>query len=56
MKQTTFICQLPIETQNAIEKELKELNLNNEDIERGMSGRLCDLSDTINITKYLEGQ
>ena len=52
MNKTMFVAQLPIETQNAIERELRALGLTNEDIENGMNSRLCDLSDTIDISKY----
>lgn len=53
MKKTMFIVQLPEKTQKEIEKELREMNLDEEDIESAMNSRLADLSDTIDINKYL---
>lgn len=58
---TTYINQLPIQTQEEIKAELitvfTELELSQDElteaIENAMDSRLCDLSDTININKYL---
>jgi hypothetical protein len=50
---TQYVRTLPQETQESIEKDLKAQQLNKEDIEAAMDSRLCDLSDTININKYL---
>ena len=40
--------------QEAIARDLRQLGLDNEDIEIAMSSRLCDLEDTIDIDKYLQ--
>lgn len=51
---TTYISLLSNDIQEAIERELRQLGLDDEDIELAMSSRLCDLEDTIDIEKYLE--
>jgi len=52
--QTTFISTLPQITQDMIYNDLLcETNLTTEDIDTAMNSRLSDLSDTINIQKYL---
>jgi hypothetical protein len=51
--QTTYINQLPGDTQKAIKEELVGMGLSMEDIECAMDSRLCDLEDTIDITKFL---
>lgn len=53
MKKTTFICQLSERTQKEIENELIDLGLSSEDVQNALDSRLCDLSDTIDIVKYL---
>ena len=61
MTKTTFINQLPLSTQEDIKADLYIAlsdiitldNTINEEIEIALSGRLCDLEDTINIEKYL---
>lgn len=50
---TMYICQLSKGVQESIEQELISLGLEKEDIENALDSRLCDLSDTININKYL---
>lgn len=50
---TMFMWQLSEEMQDEILKDLREVLDDEEDIERAMSSRLCDLEDTINIEKYL---
>lgn len=52
MDKTTYICLLPIDMQQAIEKELRE-KLSEEDFQIAYSGRLCDLEDTIEIKMYI---
>ena len=51
-----FICQLPKEIQDEILKDLREVLIDEEDIERAMTSRLYDLEDTIDITKYSEAR
>ena len=65
MTTTTFISQLPQVTQDEIRKDIlafyesEQINpLDTDDfgttnIELAMGGRLCDLEDNINISKYL---
>lgn len=50
---TMYINQLPNTIQEDILKELSILGFSTEDIDNAMNSRLCDLSDTININKYL---
>lgn len=50
---TTYVCLLVEEKQNQIQKELESLGLSHEDVENGMSSRLCDLEETIDIQPYL---
>lgn len=50
---TLYIVQLPTEIQKEIKNKLISLGLNKDDIEKALSGRLCDLEDTINIKPYL---
>ena len=52
MDKTTFICLLPNNMQQAIEKDLREV-LSEDDFQIAISSRLCDLEDTINIGKYM---
>lgn len=51
---TQYITQLPPETQQSILSDLTKLNLTPEDIDNAMNSRLCDLSDTIDISKYIK--
>lgn len=53
MTKTTFIFLLSEEVQNAIKEDLQKLDLNTEDVELAMNSRLCDLEDTLDISKYL---
>lgn len=59
---TIFVAQLPVETQDMIRKELRQVLLEEalltseeleELVQQGMDSRLCDLSDLIDIDKYL---
>lgn len=58
---TKFICQFSDEIQNNIYKDVRntlyEIGLREselkESVETAMDSRLCDLEDTIDITKYL---
>ena len=66
---TIFIYQLPQDTQDKIKKDLKRFFYKNygtkkqveqwfgisyhDIIENGMSGRLCDLEENLNIKKYI---
>lgn len=49
---TQFIDQLDTEVQEAIRSELEKCRLSSEEMEIAMSGRLCDLEDTIDIEEY----
>lgn len=51
---TKYISLLSNDIQEAIERDLRQLGLDDEDIEIAMSSRLCDLEDTIAIDKYLQ--
>lgn len=46
---TSYIAQLPIEMQNEIKNKLINLGLCEEDIEKAMNSRLCDLEDTLEL-------
>lgn len=48
-----YICTLPKGIQESIRQELIDLNLSTEDVNNAMDSRLCDLSDTIDIKKYI---
>lgn len=53
MNKTMYVALFPTKTQQSIRKELEALDhLTQEDVENGMCSRLCDLEDTINISKY----
>lgn len=52
-KKSTLIKDLAYNTQKDIEKELSKV-VSDEDVKRGMAGKLSDLEDTIDITKYLK--
>lgn len=49
MDKTTYICTLPRIQQMLIKFALFDAGLSDEDAERGMNSRLCDLEDTIDI-------
>ena len=60
IKKTSYISSLPNDIQLEIKKDLVQ-SLKNalgyasiDDISNGMDSRLCDLSDTIDIDKYLQ--
>lgn len=53
MEKTAFICTLPEDAQNAILLELEKLNLASEDVRLAMDSRLCDLENTLDISKFL---
>lgn len=62
MKKTLFVSQLPLKTQELIRKEIrkalmKEARLTSEELEKlvqdGMDSRLSDLSDLIDIHKFI---
>lgn len=53
MNVTTFIELLSYEIRQLVYLDLLSLELSNEDIEIAMSSRLCDLEDTIDISKYI---
>lgn len=53
MKKTTYIQQMPQEVKRDIMKDLKSIGMTNEDFRIALYGRLCDLEDTIDISKYL---
>lgn len=50
---TSYICNLPMTIQVDIEAKLIECGMKGPELERAMSGRLCDLEDTINIKPIL---
>lgn len=49
---STYINKLSYNTQKDIENELSKV-VSDEDVQRGMAGKLSDLEDTIDISKYL---
>ena len=49
----TFIELLPGVTRQAVYPELLQLGLCDEDLDNAMNSRLCDLSDAIDINKYI---
>lgn len=49
----TFVELLPDATRQAVYRDLLQLGLCNEDLDNAMNSRLCDLSDTIDINKYV---
>jgi hypothetical protein len=53
MKKTTFICAMSEDTQNEIIADLQNNRVSEEDIITALNSRLCDLEDTIDISKYL---
>lgn len=61
IKTTTFICQLPIKTQDAIKADVENyLKLEGfsgqklqEALQNALDGRLTDLEENIDISKYL---
>lgn len=61
MKTTIYISELPLKTQDAIARELYHVFIAEgvedasirEQVELGLDSHLCDLSDTIDIEKYL---
>jgi len=58
---TKYVCQLPAAISedifNEVQKALYEVGLRDQELsdslEEAMNSRLCDLEDTIDITKYL---
>ena len=48
-----YINQLSQTTQELIYLELIQLDISKDDIEMAMNSKLCDLSDTIDIQKYI---
>ena len=61
MKTNIYICQLSNETQNEIKRDVETFLKNEgftdaervEIIETAMSGRLVDLEENLNISKYI---
>lgn len=49
MPKTVHIATLPYAVQARIRNELERAGVEQEDVERGMNGRICDLEDTINL-------
>lgn len=49
MDKTRYVCTLPGIEQKLIELALLDAGLSDEDAERGMNSRICDLEDTIDI-------
>ncbi|CEI82953.1 hypothetical protein BN997_02842 [Oceanobacillus oncorhynchi] len=54
MNVTTFIWLLDDNVKAEIEKDLRATGISEEDVQRGLDSRLCDLEDTIDIQKYEE--
>ncbi len=54
MNVTTFIWLLDDNVKEEIEKDLREAGNSEEDVQRGLDSRLCDLEETIDIQKYKE--
>lgn len=54
MNVTTFIWFLDDNVKAEIEKDLRATGISEEDVQRGLDSRLCDLEDTIDIQKYRE--
>lgn len=58
---TRFICQLPQQTQDAIKKDIETYLLSEgfsgqelqDAVQNALDGRLADLEETIDISKYL---
>lgn len=50
---TIYVNQISKEIQESVRQELVDLNLSTEDVNNAMDSRLCDLSDTIDIKKYI---
>lgn len=50
---TVSIQTLPIIFQTSITNELRQAGIKGEDLNRALSGRLCDIEDTIDIKKYV---
>lgn len=58
---TTYICQLPQQTQDAIKNDVEthliSEGLNGQElqdaVQNALNGRLADLEETIDISKYL---
>lgn len=51
MNTTIYIATLSEAAQASLRNKLQSEGLNPQEVETAMSGRLCDLSDTINYTK-----
>jgi len=49
----TFVELLPEATRQAVYQDLLRLRLCDVDLDNAMNSRLCDLSDTIDIDKYI---
>lgn len=47
-----YVCQLPEWIQNAIKNDLVVAGIDGESLDDAMNGKLCDLDDTIDISKY----
>ncbi|MCM3390196.1 hypothetical protein LG296_21150 (plasmid) [Ureibacillus chungkukjangi] len=50
---TVSIQTLPIIFQTSITNELRQAGIKGENLNRALSGRLCDIEDTIDIKKYV---
>ena len=46
-----YVCTLPKETQKQIYIALAKTGMSFDDVVRGMNSRLCDLADTIDLSK-----
>lgn len=53
---TQYVCRLSEELQKSIREDLENCgqNLTQQEIEMGMSSRLCDLEEAIDISKYVD--
>jgi hypothetical protein len=54
MSKTIFISTLSAKTKQAIASKLQSIGLSESDIDTAMNSRICDLEDTIDISKILK--
>ena len=50
---TRYVYTLSEDTQEEIREELRRAQLSEKEIEIAMSGRVCDIEDVIDITRFL---
>lgn len=54
MDSTTYIALLPQSIQFGIRQDLIKVGLRGAELQVALSGRLCDLEDTIDIHKFMK--